>query len=62
MPCAGRPRGASWAARVPRDLSDLALRAERVIVQLDRELRRYPRVDEVARAIDAEPEDVLKAM
>ena len=62
MPCAGWGARRFMAARVPRDLPDLALRAERVIVQLDRELRRYPRVDEVARAIDAEPEDVLEAM
>ena len=40
----------------------LALGVERLIGQLDRELRRQPTVDEVAGAIDAEPEEVLEAM
>jgi RNA polymerase sigma-B factor len=55
-------RDRTWAVRVPRDLQDLALRADRVIGELSRELGRQPTVEEVARAIDGEPEDVLEAM
>jgi RNA polymerase sigma-B factor len=55
-------RDRTWAVRPPRDLQDLALRVDRVIAERTRELGRTPTVDEVARAIDAEPEDVLDAM
>jgi len=55
-------RDRTWAVRVPRDLQELALRVDRVIGELTRELGRQPLVDEVAHAIDAEPEDVLEAM
>jgi RNA polymerase sigma-B factor len=55
-------RDRTWAVRVPRDLQDLALRVDRVATEMTRELGRAPTVDEVARAIDGEPEDVLEAM
>ena len=55
-------RDRTWAVRVPRDLQELALRVDRVVGELTRELGRQPTVDEVARAIDADSEDVLEAM
>jgi RNA polymerase sigma-B factor len=55
-------RDRTWAVRVPRDLQELALRVDRVVTDLTRELGRAPSVDEVARAIDAEPEGILEAM
>ena len=55
-------RDRTWAVRVPRDLQELALRVDRVVGDLTRECGRQPAVDDVARAIDAEPEDVLEAM
>ena len=55
-------RDRTWAVRVPRDLQELALRVDRVIAELTRELGRAPSVDEVAHAIDAESEDILEAM
>jgi RNA polymerase sigma-B factor len=54
-------RDRTWAVRVPRDLQDLALRVDRVTGQLNRELGR-PTVEEVVRAINGEPEEVLEAM
>jgi RNA polymerase sigma-B factor len=55
-------RDRTWAVRVPRDLQELALRVDRVVTDLTRELGRAPSVDELARAIDVEPEDILEAM
>jgi RNA polymerase sigma-B factor len=55
-------RDRTWSVRVPRDLQDLALRVDRVAAELTRELGRAPTVDELARSIDAEAEDVLEAM
>jgi RNA polymerase sigma-B factor len=55
-------RDRAWAVRVPRDLQELALRVERVGAELTRDLGRAPSVEEVARAIDVEAEDVLEAM
>jgi RNA polymerase sigma-B factor len=55
-------RDRTWAVRVPRDLQDLALKVDCVIGELTRQLARPPTVDEIARAIDREPEDVLDAM
>jgi RNA polymerase sigma-B factor len=55
-------RDRAWAVRVPRDLQELALRVERVSAELTRDLGRAPAVDEVARAVDVEAEDVLEAM
>jgi RNA polymerase sigma-B factor len=55
-------RDRTWAVRVSRDLQELALRVDKVVGELTRELGRQPSVDEVARAIDASPEEVLEAM
>jgi RNA polymerase sigma-B factor len=55
-------RDRTWAVRVPRDLQELALRVDRVVAELTRELGRAPSVDELANAIDAEPEEILEAM
>jgi RNA polymerase sigma-B factor len=55
-------RDRTWAVRVPRDLQELALRVDRVVAELTRELGRAPSVDEVAHAIDSNREDVLEAM
>jgi RNA polymerase sigma-B factor len=55
-------RDRAWAVRVPRDLQELALRVERNVGDLTRELGRQPSVNEVARAIGIEPEDVLEAL
>jgi RNA polymerase sigma-B factor len=54
-------RDRTWAVRVPRDLQELALRVDRVIGELSHHTRQ-PTVEEIARAIDCEPEDVLDAM
>ena len=55
-------RDRTWAVRVPRDLQDLALRVDRVVGELTRDLSRQPSIDEVAQRVDAAPEDVLDAM
>src|SRR5262249_36392298 len=55
-------RDKSWAIPGPRDLQDHGLRVERVIDDLTRRLGHAPTVDEVAGAVDCEPEDVLEAM
>jgi RNA polymerase sigma-B factor len=55
-------RDRAWSVRVPRDLQDLALRVERVIDDLTRDLGRQPSVDEVASVMEIEAEDVLEAM
>ena len=55
-------RDRAWAVRVPRDLQELALRVERVGAELTRDLGRAPSVDEVARAVHVEAENVLEAM
>jgi RNA polymerase sigma-B factor len=55
-------RDRTWAVRVPRDLQELALRVDRVVAELTRELGRQPSVEEVAGAIDVEADEVLEAM
>src|SRR3954465_6086776 len=44
-------RDRTWAVRVPRDLQELALRVDRVVAELTRELGRAPSVEDVAHAI-----------
>ena len=41
-------RDRTWAVRVPRDLQELALRVERSVGDLTRDLRRQPSVSELA--------------
>jgi RNA polymerase sigma-B factor len=55
-------RDHAWAVRPPRDLQDLSMRVDRVIGELNRELGRQANVEEVARAIAGEPEEVLEAI
>jgi RNA polymerase sigma-B factor len=55
-------RDRTWAVRVPRDLQDLSLRVDRLVTELTRTLGRQPSVEEIAEAIDVEPEHVLEAM
>ena len=55
-------RDRTWSVRVPRDLQELALRVERVVGDLIRDLGRQPSVIEVARAVEATEEEVLEAM
>jgi RNA polymerase sigma-B factor len=55
-------RDRTWAVRVPRDLQELSLRVDRAVNELTRTLGRQPSVDEVADAIEVEPEDVVEAM
>src|SRR3954451_6178970 len=54
-------RDRTWAVRVPRDLQELSLRVDRVVVELTRTRGRQPTVEEIADAIDVTPEDVLEA-
>jgi RNA polymerase sigma-B factor len=55
-------RDRTWHVHVPRDLQDLALRVDRVIAELQRETARSPTVDEIAKRVGAEPDDVLEAL
>jgi len=55
-------RDKAWAVRVPRDLQELALRVERVVAELTRDLGRAPTVEEVAGAVGIEADEVLEAM
>ena len=55
-------RDRTWAVRVPRDLQEMALRVDRVVGELTRELARQPSVSEVAAAVGAEDETVLEAL
>jgi len=55
-------RDTSWAVRVPRDLQELALRAERESQRLERTLGRAPTVAELARELEQEVEVVVEAL
>ena len=55
-------RDRAWAVGVPRDLQELALRVDRVVADLTRELGRQPSIDKVADAVGLDAEDVLEAM
>jgi RNA polymerase sigma-B factor len=55
-------RDRTWAVRVPRDLQELSLRVDRVVVELTRTRGRQPTVKEIAAALDLTPEHVLDAM
>src|SRR4051794_30332637 len=55
-------RDRTWAVRVPRDLQELSLRVDGVVVELTRTRGRQPTVHEVADAIELQPDDVLEAM
>ena len=55
-------RDRTWSVRVPRDLQELALRVDKVVASLSRDLRRAPSVPEIARAVQATEEQVLEAL
>ena len=55
-----RDRG--WAMRVPRDIQELNVKLHRAIDSLTVKLGRSPRVDELAGATGASPEQVLEAL
>jgi RNA polymerase sigma-B factor len=55
-------RDRTWAVRVPRDLQELALRAERLVGDMARELRRQPTISELAERLEVGEEQVLDAL
>lgn len=55
-------RDRTWAVRVPRDLQELALRVDRLVGDLSRELHRQPSVEELAQRAGVRPEEVLEAL
>jgi RNA polymerase sigma-B factor len=54
-------RDRTWSVRVPRDLQELALKVDRVVASLSRDLQRAPSIGEIARALGASEERVLEA-
>jgi RNA polymerase sigma-B factor len=55
-------RDRTWAVRVPRDLQEQALRVDRIVTELARDLHRQPTVGEIAEAVGIAEEDVLEAL
>jgi RNA polymerase sigma-B factor len=55
-------RDRTWAVRVPRDLQEMALRVERSVADLTRELHRQPTVEEICERVGASEEQVLEAL
>jgi RNA polymerase sigma-B factor len=55
-------RDRAWSVRVPRSVQELALRVERVTVELTGRLGRAPTVSELAKAADTTVEHVLEAL
>src|SRR5215212_5753102 len=55
-------RDRTWSVRVPRDLQELALRVDKAVATLSRDLRRQPSVLEIAEAVGANEEQVLEAL
>jgi RNA polymerase sigma-B factor len=55
-------RDRTWAVRVPRDLQELVLRVDNAVSDLGRELRRAPKVEEIAERLGVGEEDVLEAL
>ena len=55
-------RDRAWSVRVPRSVQELALRVERVTVELTGRLGRAPTVSELAEAADTTVEHVLEAL
>jgi RNA polymerase sigma-B factor len=55
-------RDRTWSVHVPRDLQDLALRVDRAVTDMTRELGRQPSVEAIARALDTTEENVLEAL
>ncbi len=55
-------RDRTWSVRVPRDLQELALKVDKAVVELSKDLRRQPIVPEIAQKVDATEEQVLEAL
>ena len=55
-------RDRTWSVHVPRDLQELALRIDRAVSVLARQLQRSPSVAEIAEAVGVTEEQVLEAM
>jgi RNA polymerase sigma-B factor len=55
-------RDRTWSVRVPRDLQELALKVDRAVADLSRDLHRQPTVAEIAGAVEANEEQVLEAL
>ena len=55
-------RDRTWSVRVPRDLQELALRVDRAVAELSRDLHRQPTVAEIGRGVGVSEEDVLEAL
>jgi RNA polymerase sigma-B factor len=55
-------RDRTWSVRVPRDLQELALKAERAVGDLTRELHRQPTIPELAKRLGVGEEEALEAL
>jgi RNA polymerase sigma-B factor len=55
-------RDRTWSVRVPRDLQDMALRVERAVTDLTRELHRQPSVAELSGYLGISEEQALEAL
>src|SRR6476469_24473 len=55
-------RDRTWSVRVPRDLQEMALKVERAVGELTRELHRQPSVPELARHLGITEELALEAL
>jgi RNA polymerase sigma-B factor len=55
-------RDRTWSVRVPRDLQEMALKVERAVGELTRDLHRSPSIDELARNVGISQEQALEAL
>jgi RNA polymerase sigma-B factor len=55
-------RDRTWSVRVPRDLQEMALKVERAVNELTRDLHRQPTVDELGRHLGITQEVALEAL
>jgi RNA polymerase sigma-B factor len=55
-------RDKTWSVRVPRDLQELALKVDRKVSDLSKELHRSPSVTELSEAVGVSEEQVLEAL
>ncbi|HET6507599.1 MAG TPA: SigB/SigF/SigG family RNA polymerase sigma factor [Baekduia sp.] len=55
-------RDRTWSVRVPRDLQEMALKAERTVGELTRKLHRQPTVPELAEQLGCSEEQALEAL
>jgi RNA polymerase sigma-B factor len=55
-------RDKAWAVHVPRSVKELRVRLARLLDSLSAELGRSPTIEELARAADADEEEVIEAL